>query len=96
MPIRLATGVALAQTGPDGTLMSFSVDYQFTAGEPNAAGYVWVIERAQGAPARQPVRLARQGTLPALIPGWRPEEGPFRSHIEDPSGNRLSASIEMR
>ena len=95
-PIRLATGVALPQTGPEGTLMSFSVDYQFTAGEPSPAGYAWVIERAQGAPARQPVRLERQGTLTALLPGWRPEEGPFRSHLEDAGGNRLSASIEMR
>ena len=76
--------------------MSFSVDYQFTQGEPNTSGYVWVIQRAQGAPAKQPVRLARQGNLPILIPGWRPEEGPFQSHIEDRSGNRLSPSIDLR
>ncbi len=76
--------------------MSFGVDYQFTEGQPSTAGYVWVIERAQGAPSRQSVRLAKQGTLPVLLPGWRPEDGPFRSHLEDPSGKRVSPSIEMR
>ena len=28
-PVKLSAGVALAQTGPEGTLMSFSVDYRF-------------------------------------------------------------------
>jgi hypothetical protein len=32
--IQLSAGVALPQTGPDGTLMSFSVDYAFLQGEP--------------------------------------------------------------
>ena len=30
-----------------------------------------------------------------LIQGWRPEDGPFKSHIEDAKGTRLSESIEM-
>ena len=94
--IRLSAGVALPQTGPEGTLMSFSVDYEFIQGEPISSGYVWVIERAHGGPARQPVQLARQGSLPTLIHGWRPEDGPFHAHIEDRSGNRLSAVIELR
>jgi len=95
--IRLSAGVALPQTGPTGILMSFSVDYQFTAGDPNPTSpYVWVIERAKGTPARAPVRLGQRGTLPILIPGWRPEQGPFQSHIEDASGNRLSRSISLR
>jgi hypothetical protein len=76
--------------------MSFSVDYEFTEGEPSSSGYVWVIERAHGSPAKQPVQLARQGNLPILIQGWRPEDGPFQAHIEDRSGNRLSAVIELR
>jgi hypothetical protein len=94
-PIRLSAGVALPQTGPEGTLMSFSVDYEFTQGEP-ASGYIWVIERAHGGPARQPIQLARQGNLPILINGWRPEDGPFQTHIEDRYGNKLSAVIELR
>ena len=76
--------------------MSFSVDYQFAEGQPSPAGYVWVLQRAQGAPSRQPARLATQGNLTVLAPGWRPEDGPFRSHLEDPSGKRVSPSIEMR
>ena len=95
--IRLSAGVALPQTGPTGILMSFSVDYKFTAGEPNPTSpYVWVIQRAKGGPARVGVRLGQKGTLPVLIGGWRPEQGPFQSHIEDASGNRLSRSISLR
>jgi hypothetical protein len=88
--------VALPQTGPEGTLMSFSVDYEFTDGVPSASGYVWVIERAHGKPLRQPVKLSKQGNLPILLNGWRPEDGPFQIHMEDLGGKRLSASIELR
>ena len=94
--IRLSAGVALPQTGPEGTLMSFSVDYEFTQGKPSSSGYVWVIERTHGVPARQSVQLAKQGNLPILIQGWRPEDGPFQTYMEDRSGNRLSALIELR
>ena len=95
--IRLSAGVALPQTGPTGILMSFSVDYKFTAGEPNPTSpYVWVIQRAKGGPMRVGVRLGQKGTLPALIGGWRPEQGPFQSHVEDANGNRLSRSISLR
>ena len=95
--IDLSTGVALPQTGPEGTMMMFSVDYEFAAGEPNAkAGYVWVIERTKGAPTKKPVQLKTKGTLEAAVYYWRPEEGPFRSHIEDRKGKRLSESIDMK
>ena len=93
--IQLSAGVALPQTGPEGTLMSFSVDYEFVQGEPSPEGYVWVIERAHGNPARQSVKLSKQGNLPILIQGWRPEDGPFQTHLEDRKGNRLSESIEL-
>src|SRR5262245_47308242 len=33
-PIRLSAGTALPQTGPEGTLMSFSVDYQSGGYQP--------------------------------------------------------------
>jgi hypothetical protein len=96
MPIVLKVGVALPQTGLDGTMMMFSVDYEFVQGEPNSSGYVWVIERAKGSPEKIEVKLAGKGNLPTGMPQWRPEDGPFQSHIEDRNGNRLSESIEMR
>lgn len=96
-PIRLSAGTALAQTLPEGTTMGFSVDYQFTAGHPDAnAQYFWVVERTQGPPAKQPVRLSAQGTLQGFIGGFRPEHGPFQGHIEDARGNRLSANESLR
>ncbi len=76
-------------------MMMFSVDYE-VQGEPNTSGYVWVIERAHGKPARLDHKLEKKGTLQAaMVTGWRPEEGPFHSHLEDRSGRRLSESIEM-
>ena len=95
--VQLSAGVALPQTGPTGTLMSFSVDYRFTQGQPDRSSpYVWVIERSRGEPARQEVRLTDRGTLQILIPGWRPEEGPFQTHIEDPNARKLSDSAPLR
>jgi hypothetical protein len=96
-PIRLSTGVALPQTGPTGILMSFSLDYQFLRGEPGSTTqYFWVIEPKRGNSYKQSVRLDRQGTLEILIPGWRPEMGPFQTHMEDRSGHRLSASVPLQ
>jgi hypothetical protein len=97
LPIRLSAGVALPQTLPDGTVMSFSIDYQFTQGQPDpAAGYFWVIERSQGPALRQPVKLSAQGTLPAIVPDFRPEQGPFQTYLEDARGVRLSATVPLR
>jgi len=76
--------------------MSFSVDYEFSQGEPNSRGYVWVIERAHGVAGKQEVQLSEKGNLMVLIQGWQPEDGPFKSHIEDAKGTHLSESIEMR
>ena len=99
--IKLSAGVALAQTGVDGTLMSFSVDYRFTQGTPNRASkYLWVLQPTNGSPLEQPVRLSQNSTLQALVPQLRPENGPFTSHIAEVSsdGTRrmLSQSIPMR
>jgi hypothetical protein len=89
-PIRLSLGVSLPQTGPEGTLMSFSVDYEMQI-EPSNATYVWVIEREQGKPAKiQRSLTKKKDRLIALVPGWRPEEGPFQAHLEDKHGKRLS------
>jgi hypothetical protein len=95
--IRLSAGVALAQTLPTGTAMGFSVDYQFTEGQPNPSSlYVWVIEPAKGPPARIKVRLSSKGTLQGFALGWRPEHGPFEGHLEDARGNWLSGSLPLR
>ena len=95
--IRLSAGVALPQTGPTGTMMGFSVDYEFTQGRPNPSSpYFLVIEAAKGPPARIRVQLGGKGTLPGFVVGWRPEHGPFEGHIEDAGGNRLSRAIPLR
>jgi hypothetical protein len=96
--IGLSAGVALPQTGPEGTMMGFSVDYQFIQGQPHPSeSFFWVIERAQGAPERVPRRLQPKGTLEGFITsGWRPEQGPFRTHIEDSRGRRVSETVDLR
>ncbi len=77
--------------------MGFSVVYEFTRGRPNPASpYVWVIEPGKGQPAKFAARLANKSTLQIFVPHWRPENGPFQSHIEDTAGNRLSRSIPLR
>lgn len=99
-PIGLSAGVALPQTGPTGTMMSFSVDYRFIRGEPHSSPrYIWVIERANGEPLGHIARLATKGTLQTFILQWRPEQGPFRTHIEemsaDGSTRRVSRSVPL-
>jgi hypothetical protein len=95
--IRLSSGVALAQTGPTGTMMGFHVDYRFVQGRPDPSGqYVLVIERARGEPMRQPVRLQAQGSLEGFVLQWRPEHGPFQARIEDAQGTRLSKDLPLR
>jgi len=97
LSIQLSAGTALPQTLPDGTAMGFSVDYQFTEGRPDpSARYFWVIERTQGSPARQPVRLEARGTLQGFVNDFRPEHGPFQAHLEDARGNRLSPTVPLR
>jgi len=90
--IDLSAALSLPQTGPEGTMMGFSVDYQFSQGQPQPSEtYSWVIERAKGAPAKISVQLKLKGNLSAmLVRGWRPEHGPFQTHIEDSSGRRVS------
>jgi hypothetical protein len=95
-PIAVTMGVALPQTGPEGTMMMFSVEYEFIQGQPSPEGNVWVIERTHGAPAKLQRKLTRKATIEAAVFGWRPEEGPFHSHFEDRNGNHLSDSIEMQ
>ena len=78
--------------------MGFSAEYQFTQGGPNpSSSYFWVIEPSNGPTAKLKVRLQDRGTLPLVfVPQFRPENGPFQSHIEDGEGNQLSPSIPLR
>ena len=95
--VQLSAGVALPQTLPDGTVMSFSVDYQFAQGQPDPnAAYVWVIERSQGTPSRQPKKLSPRGTLQGFVAEFRPEQGPFQTYLEDGRGNRISPTAPLR
>ncbi len=97
LPVQLSAGVALPQTLADGTAMGFSVDYQFAQGQPDPnSAYVWVIERSQGAASRQSVKLSPQGTLQVFVAEFRPEEGPFQTHLEDGRGSRLSPTVPLR
>ena len=94
--IQLSTGVALAQSLPIGTTMGFSVDYEFTSGAPGSSPYVWVINASKGETKKQPVQLQARGTLQGFFPPWRPQNGPFSTHIEDAHGNRVSKSLPLR
>jgi len=94
--IKLSAGVALPQSLPTGTAMGFSIDYQFTAGQPGPSPYLWVIQPGKGQTAKQPVQLQRQGTLQMFVLQFRPENGPFHTHIEDAQGNRLSRSVLLK
>ena len=77
-PISLSMGVALAQTGPDGTMMLFHVDYEFAVEDANRSPqYVWVVERAHGESVKKPCALERKGNLEAPFPGWPPTTARF-------------------
>jgi hypothetical protein len=95
-PIQLSAGVALPQSFPTGTVMSFSVDYRFASGGPDpSCRYVWII-RASGAadPWEAPVQLQSQGTLQSFVEAWRPEQGPFEAALDevDAGGKRRRIS----
>jgi hypothetical protein len=101
-PIRLSAGTALPQTGPEGTLMSFSVDYQATGYEPQTSvRCVLVIERGDRQRVEQQLaEVSASGTWAAFVQGWPPEAGPFQAWVEEISGTgsrrRLSAVVPLR
>jgi hypothetical protein len=84
-------------TGPEGTMMGFSVDYQFRGGMvPGGGSFFWIIEGNGGKQYRLAVKLDARGNLMLVIPGWRPEDGPFRCRLEDQSGRPISGTVDMR
>ncbi len=95
--IRLSRGVALAQTLPTGTAMGFSAEYEFVSHAPSGpVNLTWVVESAKGQAIRQPVQMTARGTLQGFVVQFRPEQAPFKTHIEDQYGNRLSKSLPLR
>ena len=87
----------MAQTGPDGTMMSFSIDFRVVGDLPSKTQQnVCVIQRAKGTPFKLAMPMTSPGEIQVLVPGWKPEEGPFTAHIEDPSGNRLSGDLTLQ
>ncbi len=95
--VRLSAGVALPQTLPEGSVMTFSVDYEFLPGHAPMSSnrYFLVIRPPQGTPARIAVQLNPKDTL-RTISNWPPSDGPFWAHLEDASGRRLSEPVQLR
>jgi hypothetical protein len=76
--VTASAAVALAQTGPNGTLMSMGCEYGFKTGTRNPqAKYVLIVKNGKGKTAAAPVQLDDHGTAGVLIDGWRPEDRPF-------------------
>jgi hypothetical protein len=99
--VRLSAGVALPQTGPTGTMMGFSVDYEFANGRPDgAAKYAWIIQRVKGPEAAVSVKLKAKGTLQKFLLDWRPSDGPFTSTLVElrPNGSKhpIATSVTLR
>jgi hypothetical protein len=97
-PIRLSAATALPQTGPEGTLMSFSVDYKAAEYKPSSgARCVLVVERADRKRVEQPAEITLSGTWALFVQGWPPESGPFEAHVEEISeaGSRRNVSATV-
>ena len=81
-PVKLSLGTHLPQTGPDGLIILFSVEYSLRSELNPGAQYVWVIHRNRGDEAVQPVTLKSEGTL-TTIQSWQVEDAPYESWIEE-------------
>lgn len=76
--------------------MGFSVDYQFTSGQPGSFQYGWVIVPTKGEPVVQKMQLNREGTLQGFVIQFRPEHGPFKTYVVDYRGTKLSRELSLR
>jgi hypothetical protein len=97
--VRLSTCVALGQTLPNGTCMSFSAEYRFIGSGPRPdAAYFWVIKPSRGGDAvatRVDMRNPK-GTLQGIVESLRPDYGPFDCHIvEEVDGTRTKVSRDF-
>lgn len=100
-PIRLSAGTALPQTGPEGTVIGFSVDYRSGGYRPAGDAHcVLVVETASGRRAEERVEIAEGGTWTLFVNGWDPEAGPFQAHVAELAGDgsrkRISAKVPLR
>jgi hypothetical protein len=97
-PIRLSAGTALPQTGPEGTLMSFSVEFQSAGYQPQqGTRCVLVVARADRWRAEQPAEMSASGTWALFVQGWPAETGPFQAWVEEISdaGSRRALSTAV-
>jgi hypothetical protein len=97
-PILLSAGTALPQSAPDGTVMSFSVDFQADSYlSQDAVRCVLVIQRGDGQRVEQPIQISARGTWVSVVPNWQPEEGPFQAHVEEiaSQGTRKTVSTSV-
>ncbi|MSR58189.1 MAG: hypothetical protein EXS05_10995 [Planctomycetaceae bacterium] len=94
MPVRLSAGTALPQSLPEGTAMTFSVDYQVTEPLNPSSRYVLIVERAGGMTVELSAKIDGIGTQLWLVPNWNPEDAPFQVWIEEipPTGSRRQVS----
>ena len=81
--IALSSGVALAQTLPDGTAVLCSMDYQWTSGGPEpGTEYVWVVKLGDGKQLTGPADVKKpRGTIQMVLRGVRPDDGPFQGAV---------------
>ncbi|GEM_PF-1055755 len=94
--VDLSVPVSLPQTGPEGTMMSFGVEYRLRAEAPRDQTYTWAIQSRTGKLFRMDaLRLESQGNLMTIVTEWRPEDGPFRTWMEDSAGRRVSLSLGL-
>lgn len=81
---RLLRPVALPQTGPNGTMMSFNIQYEFTKRKPAASDQYYLVIRGKRG-FREEWHLTDldvQGGFTAIVDGWKPEFGPFSATME--------------
>ena len=82
LTVNLSAGVALPQSLPGGTAMTFSVDYRITKGTIKKANkYGWVFKPSKGKPFVKPVKLSNKGTLQAIVPQLKPDQRPFKCYL---------------
>lgn len=93
--VRLFQPVSLPQTGPNGTLMSFNIRYEFTKGRPQQGRhYYLVIFGSQGLEASWRVdHPEKVGSLVAFVDGWKPEYGPYRAAFFEVYANGIKTEI---
>jgi hypothetical protein len=80
--VSLSAGVALPQSLPQGTVMGFSVDYEFSGGGPvSGRRYLMVIQPRGGTAAEVEFQPAASGNWTAFVPELGPNQAPFTAQV---------------